>query len=93
MLIMNRKEGDWVEATHSASGDLLKFRLCNIHGHGAKARVRLIFDDPEFHFAINREERVVPERKDSSIVRAINSASLILLLATTGILLHILTST
>lgn len=55
MLVLKRKEGQWIELTHR-SGDTLRFRVYNIvcDHHG---RVNIAFDDPDRHFEIQRPER------------------------------------
>ena len=55
MLVLKRKEGQWVEVTHR-SGDLLRIRVCKIEG-GAPGHLNLAFDDDARHFEIERPER------------------------------------
>jgi hypothetical protein len=55
MLVLKRKEGQWVEVTHS-SGDLLRIRVCQIEP-GQPGRLNLAFDDDARNFAIERPER------------------------------------
>ena len=56
MLVLRRKDGQWIEVTHR-SGDVLRFRVYEISGE-SPGRVNLAFDDPERHFAIQRPERL-----------------------------------
>lgn len=55
MLVLRRKDGQWIEVTHH-SGDVLRFRVYDVCGdeHG---RVNLAFDDPDRNFVIQRPER------------------------------------
>lgn len=57
MLVLRRKDGQWIEVTHS-SGDVLRFRVYEICGD-APGRVNLAFDDPERNFTIQRPERLL----------------------------------
>jgi len=54
MLVLRRKEGQWVEITHS-SGDILRVRVCNIRGK--PHQLDLAFDDTPRNFDIERPER------------------------------------
>lgn len=56
MLVLKRKEGEWVEITHR-SGDLLRLRVYGIKGR-QPGRANLAFDDPERNFDIQRIERL-----------------------------------
>lgn len=56
MLVLKRKEGQWVEITHSSSGDQLRIRLYDLCG-GHSGRANLAFDDPARNFEIQRPER------------------------------------
>lgn len=55
MLVLKRKDGQWIEVTHR-SGDVLRFRVYDICGE-SPARANLAFDDPERNFSIQRPER------------------------------------
>ena len=55
MLVLKRKEGQWVEVTHR-SGDVLRIRVCKIEG-GSPGHLNLAFDDAARHFEIERPER------------------------------------
>ncbi len=55
MLVLKRKEGEWVDVVHR-SGDVLRIRLYGIKGR-QPGRANLAFDDPEHHFDIQRPER------------------------------------
>lgn len=66
MLILRRKEGQWVEVTHK-SGDVIRIRVCNIRSR-YPGQLDLAFDDTDRNFAIERPERpnrVGPERSPS----------------------------
>ncbi|MBX6311940.1 MAG: hypothetical protein IRY99_03320 [Isosphaeraceae bacterium] len=54
MLVLRRKDGQWVEITHR-SGDVLRFRVYNLHSQPGQAH--LAFDDEAHHFTIQRPER------------------------------------
>lgn len=58
MLVLRRREGQWVEITHS-SGDVIRVRVYGIDG--VAGRVNLAFDDDDRNFVIERPERVVRE--------------------------------
>lgn len=61
MLVLKRREGQWIEITHR-SGDVLRFRVYDIYeGPG---RVNLAFDDPARNFEIERPERLHRPRFD-----------------------------
>ena len=55
MLILRRKEGQWVEITHK-SGDTIRIRVYNIRAR-YPGQLELAFDDDAHHFAIQRPER------------------------------------
>ncbi len=55
MLVLRRKEGQWVEVTHK-SGDVLRVRVYNLSAD-APGRINLAFDDSQHNFAIQRPER------------------------------------
>lgn len=57
MLVLKRREGQWIEVTHR-SGDVLRFRVYDIQGHG-EPHVNLAFDDAARNFGIERPERVL----------------------------------
>jgi hypothetical protein len=65
MLVLKRKEGQWVEVTHR-SGDVLRIRACNIQGANP-GHVNLAFDDDARNFEIER-----PERRHQSATTATN---------------------
>lgn len=59
MLVLKRKEGDWTDVTHAATGQVLRFRVYNIiadRAGGRYNRVNVAFDDPERNFEIRRPE-------------------------------------
>ncbi len=58
MLVLKRKEGQWVDVIHR-SGDILRLRVYEIQ-QGAPSRANIAFDDPERNFEIRRPERRVP---------------------------------
>ena len=55
MLILRRKEGQWVEITHK-SGDVIRVRVYNIRAR-YPGQLDLAFDDDDRNFAIQRPER------------------------------------
>lgn len=55
MLILRRKEGQWVEITHR-SGDTIRVRVCNIRAR-YPGQLDLAFDDDARNFLIQRPER------------------------------------
>ena len=55
MLVLRRKDGQWIEITHK-SGDVLRFRVYNRRDN-TPGEVNLAFDDPDRHFEIQRPER------------------------------------
>lgn len=55
MLILRRKEGQWIEITHR-SGDKIRVRVCNIRAR-YPGQLDLVLDDPDHHFMIQRAER------------------------------------
>ena len=57
MLVLKRKEGQWIDITHK-SGDVLRFRVYNLCSE-FPGRVDLAFDDAERNFEIQRPERVL----------------------------------
>ena len=56
MLVLKRKEGQWVQVTHAASGDVLRIRVYDIN-YGTPPRANLAFDDAPRLFTIERPER------------------------------------
>ncbi len=57
MLVLKRKEGQWVEITHVKTGEVLRIRTYDIHG-GLPGHVNLAFDDPSRNYAIQRPEKL-----------------------------------
>jgi hypothetical protein len=55
MLILRRKEGQWIEITHR-SGDTIRVRVCNMRGRSGP-QVNLAFEDDSHNFTIERPER------------------------------------
>ena len=59
MLVLKRKEGQWVEIIHR-SGDVIRLRVYDIQSTGGvPSRVNLAFDDAARNFEIRRPERRV----------------------------------
>ncbi len=56
MLILGRKEGEWITVVHDASGDTLRIRLFNVQPRtGRRAAGCLLgFDDSNWRFWIDR---------------------------------------
>ena len=61
MLVLKRKDGQWVDITHT-SGDVLRVQVCQIDA-GDPGRVKLAFDDAARNFEIERPERKRPPKK------------------------------
>ncbi len=57
MLVLRRKDGQWIEVTHK-SGDVLRFRVYDVSGD-SPGRLNLAFEDPDRNFAIQRPERLL----------------------------------
>lgn len=55
MLILRRKEGQWVEIRHK-SGDVIRIRVYNIRAR-YPGQLDLAFDDDARNFAVQRPER------------------------------------
>ena len=55
MLVLKRREGQWVDIVHR-SGDTLRVRVYNIRARD-QGQLDLAFDDDARHFAIERPER------------------------------------
>ena len=55
MLVLKRKEGQWVEIIHK-NGDKLRIRVYRIR-EGYPSQLDLAFDDEERNFEIQRPER------------------------------------
>lgn len=55
MLVLRRKEGQWVEITHK-SGDTIRVRVYNILTR-QPGQLDLAFDDDAHNFLIQRSER------------------------------------
>ena len=55
MLILRRKEGQWLEIRHR-SGDTIRVRVCNIRAR-YPGQLDLALDDPAHNFLIHRPER------------------------------------
>lgn len=63
MLVLKRKEGQWVEIIHH-SGDVLRIRVYDIQAaDGMPSRTNLAFDDSPRNFEIRRPERRVTTPK------------------------------
>ena len=59
MLVLKRKEGQWVEIIHR-SGDVIRVRVYDIQpGPHGPCRANLAFDDSARNFEIRRPERKV----------------------------------
>lgn len=55
MLVLKRKEGQWINVTHK-NGDVLRIRAFRIQG-GHPGQLDLAFDDEPRNFSIQRPER------------------------------------
>jgi len=58
MLVLRRKEGQWIEITHP-SGDRVRIRVYNIRSR-YPGHLDLAFDDADHHFTIRRGEQAAP---------------------------------
>jgi hypothetical protein len=57
MLVLKRKEGQWVDIIHR-SGDVIRLRVYDIQSSsGTPSRANLAFDDSARNFEIRRPER------------------------------------
>ena len=65
MLVLKRKEGQWIEILHH-SGDVLRIRVYNVRTCTG-GQVDLAFDDEPRHFEIRRPERIIRERQSDLI--------------------------
>lgn len=59
MLVLKRKEGQWIEVVHK-TGDLLRIRVYNIRSR-YPGQLDLAFEDEAHNFAIHRPERSLEE--------------------------------
>lgn len=76
MLVLRRREGQWVEVTHR-SGDVLRIRVYDIGGDGSGRHcgAHLAFDDAPRNFAIERPERAArAERPANDPVEGVESS-------------------
>lgn len=55
MLVLRRKEGQWVNITHK-SGDTIRVRVYNIRAR-YPGQLDMGFDDPAINFRVQRPER------------------------------------
>ena len=67
MLVLKRKDGQWIEMTHK-SGDIVRFRVYNLRVD-FPGQATLAFDDPDRNFEIQRPERL--RRKAEAEARAL----------------------
>ena len=59
MLVLGRREGQWLEIVHSASGDVLRVRTYDIVADAEGGpTLDMAFHDPARNFAIERDERL-----------------------------------
>ncbi|WZO95909.1 hypothetical protein EP7_002881 [Isosphaeraceae bacterium EP7] len=79
MLVLKRKEGQWVDVIHR-SGDRMRIRVYNIRSQVPR-QLDLAFDDDARHFTIERPERNLPAldstRADAAEVGAIPAPHLV----------------
>lgn len=68
MLVLRRKEGQWIEITHK-SGDTVRVRVYNIRTRHP-GQLDLAFDDDAHNFLIQRPERGVPAPAEGEAVEA-----------------------
>jgi Global regulator protein family len=60
MLILRRKEGQWIDITHR-SGDVIRVRVCNVRAR-YPGQVDLALDDDARNFVIQRPERAAKQQ-------------------------------
>jgi hypothetical protein len=68
MLVLRRKEGQWVEITHK-SGDTVRLRVYNIRTRHP-GQLDLAFDDDDHNFLIQRPERGVTASAEGGVMEA-----------------------
>jgi hypothetical protein len=68
MLVLKRKEGQWVEITHK-NGDKLRIRVYRIR-EGYPSQLDLAFDDDARNFEIQRPERKLRMMESAVAVEA-----------------------
>ncbi len=56
MLVLRRKEGQWIEITHVATGDVIRIRTYNIRAR-YPGQLDVALDDQAHNFLIQRPER------------------------------------
>jgi hypothetical protein len=64
VLVLKRKNEQFVEVTHVKSGETFRVYTKNIQGGADGGTVQLGFDDPGHLFQIERPERARPQRAD-----------------------------
>jgi hypothetical protein len=73
MLVLRRKEGQWVEIRHH-SGDTIRVRVYNIRSR-APGQLDLAFDDDARNFQVQRPERgVAVPGEELGVVAAVPAA-------------------
>lgn len=60
MLVLTRKNDEWVDVTHSKTGDTFSVRVYDIRERGSRD-AKLAFDDSKHNFRFERRERL-PKR-------------------------------
>ncbi|RUL87249.1 hypothetical protein [Tautonia sociabilis] len=74
MLVLKRKEGQWVEIIHR-SGDVIRLRVYDIQSSpGSPSRANLAFDDSARNFEIRRPERRVTVPNPAALPAALADA-------------------
>ncbi len=58
MLVIRRREGQWIDVVHGATGDMVRIRVNTIR---RDYDVSLGFDDPDWNFEITRPKSVKAE--------------------------------
>lgn len=66
MLILRRKNGDYVDVTHGTSGDVLRIWTSNVRWCGG-TQVDMGFDDPAHNFQIQRSERKILHAREEPV--------------------------
>lgn len=71
MLVLKRKDGQWIEITHK-SGDIVRFRVYNLRSD-FPGQATMAFDDADRNFEIQRPERL--RRKAEAEAMALAAAA------------------
>jgi hypothetical protein len=74
MLVLKRRDGDWLEVEHVASGDVIRIRTyavqCKCHTNASVNRLSVACDDPDRNFEIRRPEQYRAKSDEREMVTA-----------------------